>query len=184
MTKTKKFSRFWLFLIIYLIIIIIAIFVSLGVLYNFLAEYERTLPTGFAEKFMDNLDYNYILNLILADHELLENKSNGFEDIENIAAIIAEQISCEFTLAQDMRNSTESNPVFLIKSDNIPVCSVRLTAGTQGKLGLFEWDIDSVILLTEYLPNPEYSAIISAPEKIDIYLNKIKLDNNYIANYS
>lgn len=177
-TKKKK-SRFWKGLLIYCIVMVLLVLVASGVWWEYIREYEQTLPNHKAEEVADNFK-DYLSNEL---EEMYISSVTKFEDWDDIfEGLFVPAIGEEFTYTKLVKEYTSETPVYSILSGNNQVAKITLANSSKKTLFGFEkWEVLDVELLADMSGVNTLSFKIKAPTDLSVYVNGVLLENGDVS---
>ncbi len=178
--KHKKKCRFWKGLLIYCVVMVAVVLVASGVWFEYLREYENTLPENTAN------EVAYDFKSYLSD-ELKSMYSGSVTEFESLDSVVGDllipAIGNEFTYSKLVKEYTTERPVYSILSGKNQVAKIALeNSGEKTLFGFEKWKVSSFELLADMSGVNTLSYKIKAPLDFSVYVNGIKLDDSFIAN--
>lgn len=188
--KTKKLTKFKIFLIAYTIFLAILMLLFLGYISQSLIKYEKNQVENYLERQIKDLKIKSTNNQL----EIigLENiKTSKFEKEEiNAIEILKELLTTKnITYKQKENNLEEDKPIFIIYADDTPILEMTLD-GTkkEHRLGLLTYSIWETIKIENKLEEGIYNYKIIIPNTYQAFVNnqllteeeKIKQEENIV----
>lgn len=169
--KGKKLL-FTQILTIYAAVLAGVVVISLGVLWDFLANYERSLPQKVAEQF--------VADQTISDWGKVFEQSfaNDFESEESISkelekAMDKKQLVCRKTQGE----YTDEKPTFTLKNKEHQLVKMTLAKGKKGRYGFDRWKVSDC----EFVQSDLFQKIqVSVPASGKVYINDTLLDQTYV----
>lgn len=173
--RMKKKWKFKLFLLIYSILWCIGIIIGLNLLWDFLDDYENSMPVHVMEENLPMFGEEECETLLHMDGLIEPSKFETKEMIKNIYinSIHGKSISFEKKAGE----YSDEHPVYLIKADQDDLAVVTLKK-RKGKshFGFTRWEFGTV----SNFMSASHEVIISVPSNASISLNGIPVGDEYI----
>lgn len=174
-TAKKKSSGVLIAAIVYALIVLIAGFFGLRALWNYLADYEKSLPKYVADDYCDSLTAEHIIDI---EDDFFNSLDSRLQPKAEYTRIIAESILDGVTWKKNPSESTETEMAVRLFSDDRQIGSAVLTASEGSRRGLKLWQVSEEKFDFSFLLR-ECSVIV--PDECSVELDGVKLDSEYVA---
>lgn len=154
-----------------------AITAGLIYLWQFLADYEATLPEKLADEFVWRLNSGIYSDI----YDNVRFEETIFESREAVETVLKERLEGEFSYSKLQRESTEEEQVYKIKCGGEQVAVLIL--GHSGEVSPFGFPVYEQKTVETFEISPR-SVTVTALNSYEVFVNGTKLDDSFIVKQS
>lgn len=171
--KKNKGISFKKFLAYYSIALALIGVFFLILLFFFLKDYEKSIPTNEMDKILADMKTSKLESII----EEANIEYNEFENGELISSKLQTIIeNNELTYSKKLGEYSATNPVYKVSAGDSDICTIRLKKETK-KTGFFKnWDLEDISF--NALVDSE-ELVVTVPSNSSLYLNDILVPDSY-----
>ncbi|MBE6923259.1 MAG: hypothetical protein E7465_08825 [Ruminococcaceae bacterium] len=177
MAKKKHSGMgFPVFMILYAVAALTATFFGLKWFWGYMEAYERSRPQAPVEAYMNSVTPAYIARYT---EGFLEQVDENIQSPEQVQSILDEIIYGKITCARNIAASTDTEHVYVVRSGQQIIGSVKTAAGETDQYGFTPWILEEGKLDLSFLMGTETVTAV-APEGFPVCVNGVTLDERYI----
>lgn len=173
-TKKKNSHRVLIAAIIYALVVLIAGFFGLRAFWNYLADYESSLPKYVADDYCRSVTAEHIVD---TEREFFDSLDSHVQSEEEYTGIIAEAICDGISWKKNPAASTESETAIRLFSGDRQVGSAVLSASEGSRRGLNRWEVSEEEYDFSFLLR-DCSVIV--PDECRVALDGVELGSDYV----
>lgn len=174
--RKQKGMGFALFMIAYALAALIVTALGVKWFWGYMAAYERSRPQAPVEAYMNSVTPAYIARYT---EGFLEQVDQNIQSREEVRAILDEIIQGKITYARNIAESTDTEHVYVIRSGQQIIGSMKTAATEADKYGFTPWILEEGKLDLSFLMGTE-TITVTAPEGFRVLVNGVALDERYI----
>lgn len=175
--KTKRFKYgFLLGMVIYAVVFLALTFVGLRWFWNFIAAFEASRPLNTINAYVDQLTVEHICD---SQTELLKLAEDELVGEDTCRQLMRNVLADEITYAKKSSESTDSKIVYVLRSGSKVIGSVTMVATEFDEYNFARWKISEETFDLSFILG-EKSYCVTVPEKFQVYVNDVLLDESYI----
>ena len=174
--KNRKGMGFALFMAFYAILFLGLTGYGLKWFWGFMEAYEASRPHKAIDSYMAKVDRDYIVE---HSNEFMTTVDFNIQDEEVCRQIVLEALEGEISYARKASACTDDLQVFVVRSGKQVVGTFSIATTAADEYGFKAWKFQEESYDLSYLMGNE-TVTVSAPEGYSVYVNGVKLDENYI----
>lgn len=171
--KTSKKSRFYICYAVFCAVLVFTMSCGIGIFYDFIREYEQSLPEHIAESYIDSLDGAKFSDIVTPE---IASRASGFETDDSIGTMLADAIGEGVTFAECIG---EDNPAYDVYCGG-RFMKLTLTKTSGGKYGFSRYTIASTEIYPEWIENRFSTITVIIPEDASLSLNGKPVSSEYL----
>lgn len=163
-------------MVVYAIIFIAAAAIFLNWFWGFIQGYELSRNKVTIQNYMEQLTDEYILDNASG---LIGQIDHNIQSEEACEAVILDVLSTDVTYARKSSECTDTKQVYMLRCGTQVIGSFTITAGEADEYGFAPWTVTEESFDFSFLLSTPLS--VTAPEGYSVYVNGVKLDEQYIS---
>lgn len=171
--KTSKKSRFYIGYAIFCAVLVFVISCGIGVFYDFIREYEQSLPEHVAESFIASLNGAKFSELVEPE---IASRASGFETDDSMESVLASALSEGVTFAECIGEDDHTYDVYC----DGKFMKLTLTETEGGKYGFSRYTISSTEIYSEWIEDRFSSVTVIIPKEASLSLNGKPVGDEYM----
>ena len=173
--RKKKKNRFFIFYIVFCGVLAFAISCGVGIFYDFIREYENSLPEHVLEDYIGSLSGDELTSVASA---VIEEAASGFETVESYADTFKETVSQGLTFTSIIGEDGETG-TYDVYCDG-KLMRVTLTVSYVGKYGFPHFAVCSAELYPEWVESRTMPVTVIVPDGASLYINGKPVGEEYM----
>ncbi len=171
----KKRSVFYICYAALCGLIVIVLICGVFIFYDFIREYENSLPEYVAKEYVSTLQEPTITNLLKDE---LDERRSGFEAENALSSIVSQSVKEGVVFTECVGEELPTYDVYC----GGKMMKVRLRVSRTGKYGFSHYEVESAEIYPEWINAKFINAVVIVPDNSTVAVNGVSVTEKYKTN--